>query len=464
MKVHISDVDNIPSACFDTGLDPRSFARTKMSQSMIEMGYIVHPNGSHEVWRSAGVKEVNNHMRVWGPVFNGKRLDQIIDQAKTQQQSALQSVILWIRAKMFLGETHSTLNPGATFICYEESKDGAHPKGSVFFSPEHLSNRCLYIEGLEIDRYNCPDLFGMDAVAFCAAVMLYNILSGVHPYPSADIFQDMREGVFLPPRLAIPELDEKLAGLINEALLLPVVKKRTSKSGLDILSEILEMLTSKEGKAAVVSSLFNALPAENKQQSEKDKKFFQFRQNFIVKTKRFVIRNKYVLLGVSAGLVFILVILFSTIRSANQRWTTAEMTSEQVISAYYEAFSSLDHMRMESCIQGGADKSDVNVAINLYAVSRTRQAYENTPNMSIIPARVWRDLGGELPSSKAFGVTDISTNHIAGSEDEPLIIYRVDYLLWSPTDDYARRRSDILTLKRDNRKNWRIIEILRTES
>jgi len=463
MKVHISDVENTPSACFDTGLDPRSFARTKMSQSMIEPGFIVHPDGSHEVWRSAGVKEVNNHMRVWGPLFNGKRLDLLIEQAGTQQQESLQAAVFWIRAKMFLGETHSTLNPGAAFICHEDSKDGAHKKGSVFFSPEHLSNRCLYTEGLEIDRYNCPDLLGIDAAAFCAAVMLYKILSGVHPYPSADIFQDMREGVFLPLRLTVPELDEKLSGLINEALLLPVEKKRTSKSGIDILSEILKMLMNKEGKITDVSSLFHALPAEDKQQREKEKKLFQFKQNSIVKTKRFAIRNKYVLMGVAAGLIFALVIVFSTVKSVTHRWTTVDMTSEQVITAYYEAFSSLDHQRMEACIQG-ADKNDITVAVNFYAVSRTRQAYENSPTMSVIPAKVWRDMGGELPSQSAFGVTDLSVNFISGSEDAPLIIYRADYVLWSPVDDYARHRSDILTLKRDNRKNWRIIEILRTEN
>jgi len=460
VKVHISDVDNIPSACFDTGLDPRSFARTKMSQSMIETGCIVRPDGSHEVWRSAGVKEVNNHMRVWGHLFNGKRLDQLIAEAKTQQE-ALQAVLLWIRAKMFLGETHSTLNPSAVFVCYEDI--GTHPKGSVFFAPEHLSNRCLYNEGLEIDRYSCPDLLGMDAVAFCAAVMLYNILSAVHPYPSSDIFQDMREGVFLPPRLASPELDEKLAGLINEALLLPVVRKRTPKSGLDILSEILEVLMNKEGKAVEVSSLFHALPSEDKQKVDNEKKFFLLKQKYFVKAKRFAIRNKYVLLGVSAGVILTLVFVFSMVKSAAQRWTTAEMTSEQVIEAYYEAFSSLDHVRMEACIQG-ADKGDITVAASLYAVSRTRQAYENSPNVSIISARVWRDMGGELPSQKAFGVTDISLSCIGGSEETPLVIYRVDYLLWSPTDEYARRRNDILTLKRDKRKNWRIIEILRTES
>jgi len=463
MKVHISDVDNIPAACYDTGLDPRSFARTKMSQSMIEIGYLVHPDGSHEVWRSAGVKEVNNHMRVWGPLFNGKRLDQVIDQKGIQQQESLEAVIFWIRAKMFLGETHSTLNPGAAFICYEDSKDGAHPKGSVFFSPDHLSNRCLYIEGLEIDRYNCPDLLGIDAAAFCAAVMLYKIFSGAHPYPSAEIFQDMREGIFLPLRLTAPELDEKLSALIDEALLLPVDKKRTSKSGVDILSEILKMLMNKEGKVADVSSLFHTLSAEEKQQREKEKKLFQFKQNSVVKTKRFAMRNKYVLMGVGAGLAFTLIIVFSTVRGVTQRWTTADMTSEQVIAAYYDAFSSLDHPRMEACIQG-ADKSDIHVAINLYAVSRTRQAYENSSNISIIPARVWRETGGELPSPNAFGVTDLSITYESGHENEQLIIYRADYVLWSPIDDYPRHRSDILTLKRDNRKHWRIIEILRTEN
>ncbi|MDR0303020.1 MAG: hypothetical protein LBI04_12015, partial [Treponema sp.] len=48
-----------------------------------------------------------------------------------------------------------------------------------------------------------------------------------------------------------------------------------------------------------------------------------------------------------------------------------------------------------------------------------------------------------------------------GNEDEGLVVFRADYLLWFPNEDRSSSRTDELTLKRI-RGNWRITEILRT--
>jgi len=206
-RIHITEVNNQPALCFDTGLDPRSFARTKMSQSLIDPGFIVNPDGTHEVWKVTGVNETGGLMRVFGPHVPGKRLDLLLEeigsisQLPALKQEALESVINWSKAKMFLGDTRSAVNPGASFVSKE---------GNVFFAPEHISSRCLFLEGNKLDNYNCPDLTGMNATVFCTAVMLYKILTGTHPYPSADIYQDMREGVFIPIHFAAPGLNALL--------------------------------------------------------------------------------------------------------------------------------------------------------------------------------------------------------------------------------------------------------------
>jgi hypothetical protein len=378
------------------------------------------------------------------------------------QQAALQAVAFWIRAKMLLGDTRTSSNPGAALFCAEDGTAPGQKRGAVFFAPEHLSNRCLLIEGLETDRYNCPDLTGMESAAFCAALMLYLILASVHPYPNATIYQDMREGIFLPPHLAAAGLDKKMSDLILAALLLPVEKKRTSKSGSDILAGFLEILMDRENRTAELSSFFNTLTAEENARIEKERKQYFFRQNIIVKTRRFAVQNKYAIIGIVIGLLFVLFIFFSTTKSFSQRPTTAGMASDTVIMAYFDAFSSLNHLFMETCVMG-ADKTDINAAAGLYAITRTREAYEPTTTPSLIPARVWKENGGELPAPNVFGVTDLKITYLAGSEEDNMILYRAEYMLWSPSDDYAIRRSDVITLMRDRRKNWRITEILRTE-
>jgi len=462
LRVHISNVDNNPAMCFDTGLDPRSFARTKMSQSLIEPGYVVKADGSHDVWKAAGVNEINGSMRVYGPLFQGKRLDLLLDEINSEslgnkdksalKKEAINAIVAWIKAKMFLGETRSAFNPSASF---------ASPDGSVFFAPEYLSNRCLYLEGILQDTYNCPDLLGINASAFCAGLMLYKVFAGVHPYSGPEIYQDMREGVFLPANLAVPELNKELAELIQAALLLPVDKKHVSqknnviKSGIDILTKLLVILLSNE-------ALIAELPKERAEQIEKEKKGFITKQNIIVRTRRFAVSNKYLLIGIVIGLSFVLFLTFSTLKTISLRLTTQGMTSENVVGFYYDAFSSLNHELMEACVQN-AGKTDIIAALNLMAVYKQRQVYEMAPKLAVIQAKNWRASGGELPAPDVFGVTDLTIEYIGGDENEGLIFYRANYKLWSPSENFARIRSDRLMLKRDKRKNWRIVEIERTE-
>jgi len=459
-RIYISDTDNNPAVYFDTGLEPRSFARTKMSQSLIEPGYIVSSDGTYKAWKAAGVNEIDGLMRVWGPLFNGKRLDELLDKVESEdntreKQEALEAVASWIKAKLFLGEIKSVLNPGASFVGGD----------NVFFAPEHISTRCLYIEqtGNETaqqDRYNCPDLTDTNAAAFCAGVMLYKTLTGTHPYPTEEIYQNMREGVFLPVYLAAPEINEKMSALIQEALLLPVAKKQTAKNGAEILSEILNMLYNKK-QVINCSSLYTELPAEKKSKLIKEKKWYLFRQTSIKTIKNVVTRNKKILIGAGIVLFIFLFILFNASKPDPNRPVTDGMTSDNVVISYYDAFSNLDHFFMEACVLG-ADRSDINAAATLFAVSRVRQAYEASPNMVIIPAQTWQDHGGILPAPNVFGITDFTLEHTGGNEYDVMVMYRADYLLWAP-DEQARKRSDTLTLRRDRYKNWRITEILRVE-
>ena len=464
MRRHIllSEVEGKPSVCFDTGLEPRSFARTKMSQSLIEKGYTVNPNGTHEVWTSSGVCEFNNHMRVWGKPFSGERFDSILSASENgdeQKQTTLNAIVHWIKAKMFLGDTYTTLNSAATFI---------NQDGSVFFSPPNLSNRCLHVEGMEYDFFNCPDLMGMDAAAFCAAAMLYKTLTKTLPYSNKEtLYQDMREGVFLPPHIAAPNLNKELCSLIQAALCLPVTKKTSSykkKDALDILNQILSLLTENSNSTIQVSLLFNQLSAEENRKHEKERKNYLFKQKVLTKTKRFTARNKYPIIGSAIGVFFILFVIFSTMDGLKKRPTTEGMLPDSVVFVYYNAFNSLDHILMEASSQGSDPviKSDINAITTYYAILKTRQSYENTSVLPFISARAWKESGGELPAPDVFGITDITFDHIEGNEYDNMIVYRANYLLWSP-NEHARERTDTLFLRRDRKKNWRITEILRTE-
>jgi len=489
LRIHISDVNDKQAVCFDTGLDPRSFARTKMSQCLIEPGYIVSPNGSNTVWKASGVNEIDGYMRVWGTPFSGERLDTLInvinmpkqtpEEAEQRQKTALQAIVYWIRAKLLIGETHSALNPGAAFVSCSDG--GENQKGSVFFAPESLSQRCLLVEGAEftavlrsgvsefreenvpsaLDRFNCPDLKDTEAAAFCAGTMLYTVLAKTHPYPDIDnLYQDMREGVFIPPKFAIPGIDKQLCELINAALLLPIASKRTTMSGAVILGNLLKILMNKEEEITGISLLCNPLSKEEEEKFLKEKTGFIKKQNFAIKSKRYYLRNKFVIMGISVAVLFALFVVVSMTKVRLGRQTTEGMTPMAVVNEYYEAFSNLDHQFMEACISG-ASKADIDVASNFYVITKVRQAYEPGERSGVLSARIWKQTGGELPAPNVFGVTDLTITPRGGSESEGLVVYSADYLLWFPTEKTASSRTDELTLKRI-RGNWRITEINRT--
>jgi hypothetical protein len=159
--------------------------------------------------------------------------------------------------------------------------------------------------------------------------------------------------------------------------------------------------------------------------------------------------------------LIVIFIAFSIIRTASLRPTTAGLTSQEVIFAYYNAFSTLDHFFMEACIQG-AIKTDINAAASYYAITKMRQAYEYMTDPILFPAQEWKDNGGELPAPNVFGVTDLTVAHISGNEETRVITYRADYFLWTPNEE-SINRSDVLTLRLDRRNNWRIVDISRTE-
>ncbi|GHV24926.1 hypothetical protein FACS189498_2680 [Spirochaetia bacterium] len=108
--------------------------------------------------------------------------------------------------------------------------------------------RCLEAEGgdawrTKAEQWTHPDLKGAEADTFTAAAMLYKIISGDFPFPQTDsdlLLQDIREGNFVPLRLAAPGVDGETAALVS-ASLAPVVKaqKDGGRPGLEKLAALL---------------------------------------------------------------------------------------------------------------------------------------------------------------------------------------------------------------------------------
>jgi hypothetical protein len=479
-QVFLFDVDGQKALGFDTGMDSRAFARAKFSQFITEPGFIVSLDGvnsSVNFWKASGVVEYSEAetadatMVVWGPPFRGERLDLLLHDNEKREE-ALVAIRRWTRAVLALGEKYQvSLWPCAALI-------GESQPGEIFFAPMDISVNCLINkESNNINnRYIHPDLNGMNAAAFTAAAMLYQVFADSPAFPAKDeitLHEDMREGNFLPIRLAVPGLDDKLAALIQTALSQSVKKNGVLPNGLRLLEEFPVFLQKDS-----LPSFFKRLSEADTLLIEKEKTQYLKTKTAEVKTRRFVKRNATILLGGFAALVIAILIAKSVIDSRSAL-TTANMEPVQVIETYYNSFGELDHMWMEACVIKGVGKDDINMVMSLFVISKMRQAYEQNLRSSFISAKEWLEAGGGQIDLQVFGVTDLQITENTSNE----VLYRVDYTLWVPGEgrDYSEtgqnamtgvveylppesvHRSDFVTLVQKKGK-WLISEINRVSA
>jgi hypothetical protein len=424
---------------FDTGLSPQAFAQAKLAQFIIQEGSIVLPDGRMLLWQPGGAEELKGTMVVWGPDFEGERLDQLLNPAALTspeaRHKALEALGRWIAAY----PQGKSLWPAGVLIVPPSQENGPYPAGTVFFPPEGLRLRVVQAEGEDAwfnggESLVCRDLEGDAAASFTAGAMLYRILAAEKslaggedaalPFPVRDkdlLHQDMREGIFLPLRLAAPGLDPKAADLTDRAL--AGVKTPVSRPPLADFTEILE----KTGETA----LFRELDGGELEKLREERRRLEKKRKLTVGTRRFVVRNTAILAGIGAALAIVFLVVNSMISSRRDRPTTAGMDSRQVVEAYYGAFGKMDHTLMEACVLKKAGKGDIDMVARYFVTSRVRQAYEYTAE-AVIPAQDWFEMGAPPTSVPIFGVSDLSLARTAGDEAAEELNYRAEYILWIP--------------------------------
>jgi len=477
---------------FDTGLNARAFAQSKFAQFITEPGLIVRPAEAPTnrviLWKASGVRDVTGAdgkptMVIWGPPVEGERLNTLLDENE-QQDKVLAAISLWIQAVLVLGENTPQGEPPAVPLWPCAATIMRDQPPAIFFSPPSLAQRSVTLND---EWYVNPGLSGMDAAAFTAAAILYRVFAGTPPFTAVDsstLYQDMRDGNYLPPRLAVQGLDARLAALMQAALERLVLERhglgRTDPapdqlSGSALLGAINEILQT-DGQTVSAASLIKPLAEPDRLLLEKEKAQFLKIKTASIKTRRFVARNTALLLAALAGVVIAVFIVYSIISSRALLPTTAGMEPIQVIESYYHAFGELDHQMMEACVTGSAGKNDINMVVNLFVMNKTRQAYESNTMSLVFPAHEWRQDDG--PSdTPLFGAADLHIEWLEGDESGGEYRYRVTYTFWVPAHavsetagetgtagplslSYPRR--DLVTLVR-KKGNWRITDIVRED-
>jgi len=431
---------------FDTGLSAQAFAQAKMAQFITSPGYIVFPDNRVRTWQPGGVTEIGGEgtetMIVWGPMFPGERLSGIIN--GNREDEALDALRFWLRARMLMEE-----NPGAgTEIPYPgpagalivtqtqagSEQQGGYPAGAVFFPPPRLLKRTLEAEGAETvlnaERWVHPDLAGTAAISFSAGAMLYRIFCGAVPFPRNEpdeLRQDMREAVFTPPELAAPGLDPEMSELIRRLLgRAPQNREEKPRPAPDSIGAFIGQPAAKPA-----SSWVKPLGEDEIAKIRMEQEQFSRKKALSVKTRRFVIRNTAI---ITASLVIVVVLLLfvrSMVKHQEELPTTKGMDPVEVAKTYYGAFGALDHTLMDACVSGKAGKGDIEMVINLFVISKMRQAYEMAQT-NFMSAQDWADAGRQATDKTVFGVTDLNVQVLSVDQGSGTASLEADYILWMP--------------------------------
>jgi hypothetical protein len=443
-------INGKPALFFDTGLDAQAFAQGKLSYFITEQGFIVSNDGSVSVWQAEGAVERNGTIGIWGPVFEGRPLDEILDVCASDTASsneakdmALNTLRAWIAACISLSYNDATfsLAPALTLVA---------PDGTLLFCPPASTRRSLEAENRWIsggERWIHPDLRGEEAVVFTASALLYQLFAGTPPFLNTDIevlHQDMREGVYLPIHLAVPGMNAELATLIKSALnatkdaqsiaprslqrpVQPVVR-RIQQVELTQLRDFLGDFGSQKA-----DSYIRIITDEERAAIGLEREKFLKKSSMFVKTKRFVVRNTSILAVCLAAIISVGLIVRSTIESRAALPTTRGMTTAEVVETYYGAFAMLDHQLMEACVRKDASKigkNDIEMVTNLFVLNRVQQAYEYVDRM--FPAQEWVDAGSPPTEMTVFGVSGLQIEVLDSDESDGETTFRASYTLWIP--------------------------------
>ncbi|MCL2880795.1 MAG: hypothetical protein FWF29_11155, partial [Treponema sp.] len=281
---------------FDTGLDSQAFAQSKMAQFISQCGILVFPDGRTEQWKAVGVVEkartINGTptMVMWGPDFPGESLDTLVrDQGRKEE--AIDAVKYYLKARIIVGNEQPIYGGACGVMVASGNGTENYPRGTILFMPERLTKRCIEAGGddeiLAASQWVHPDFRNDDLTVFSAAAMFYTILTGQIPFQQKDgdtLRQDIREGVFIPLRLAAPGLDKNIDAVITESLE-PDKKKENGKRrpSPDQFLQAVGLPGSSQS-----SSWFRVLQTEEKQKIENELGQYRKNSEFTVKTRRFV--------------------------------------------------------------------------------------------------------------------------------------------------------------------------------
>lgn len=414
-----------------------------------------------EIWQGEGSIEYEKEIYEYGPYFEGTFLTDYIRDSKDDLFTILSTCL---KAFEFVIEKVPATNIfyGTNILILKDRR--------LLIIPYEMNGKALaYLSDSEkirfFDTFNHPDFsLERNLSYFLASVIYYRVAGSFHFHSE----QPEELHTFLRTRKALPlflkkpgvkqDFSDTVMGALNDgtnwtegAYFWREFIKRYARDGIE--SEISTLEREKLEKTAARSY-------------RREKGFYS--------VKRFLSRNKIVLIISSAAAIIAVSMGISVLSNLLRPRITIDLEPYEVVRLYYTSINTYNYDAIEDCTVDDVGKGEANMAITMFVTSRQILAYEGFDRN--FPADVWIEQGKpDLPAGvNIYGIANLTVT----SESEDTFI--AEYDRWVPNtgdmDISSAAMQDISLLKslhyrmkdrvflRFEKKYWAIYRIDQLES
>ncbi|QTQ13524.1 hypothetical protein HRQ91_03095 [Treponema parvum] len=274
----------------------------------------------------------------------------------------------------------------------------------VLFLPEIIFENCTNAlskeeKALTDGVYKFKGLLGAKAVYFTRAVIVYEALAKKLPFARTEEEKrqkDIIDGLFLPLKYAVFNIDKTLAAAVDEALSPNKVKNTEFQENFPI--EILKKELGTDGghgkpdgkitesangncKQETGSSVFSLDDAGNAESTElkefeRDGKLFFEKLNKKIKFKRAVHKNKGLIAATAIALIVTAFASADYAKRLNDLPTTKGLTAAETVNQFYAGIHSLDSELIKQSCKGSEPTAVLNSVSTIYVTVKARSAYD----------------------------------------------------------------------------------------
>ena len=424
----------------NTGLTPRAFGQSTMSNLLEEHGLLLDQAGNLSEWIPDGTFcdtiDSKETIFIYGPAFSGTPLLTTITGEKELAWKKLHQSIaiihkIFVTQKLPIEVLTNIAGAGPEAILSNDDD-------RVLILPSVIYNRCVASQGDSVEtenrfRWIHPDYLTLNpshAFGFLAGTLAYRIIAGFPPFSipvemykskqettnaSEIIAHVIRTGYFEPTELAVWNIRPAAAKCINELISAKIAASADTLLAFgDSLSDIQDAT---KNELAESTAFHTAKETAAKKRAAKYKR------------EQFIHKYRTVMLVAAAVIVIGAVVIGSTVKSNQERPSTLGMTPLEVVDGYYKAISVLDQDIPETYLAKKTKSPYVNLTTNLYVTSKMQEAY--TPNSGVLSPAGLFALNGNPGNHMIYGITGLKIKNENATDTSAA--FTVSFYMWTPS-------------------------------